>query len=250
MSQIFTKTASPSQIAWEAAGLNWLPTADGALVVQLVEYGGRTLVTKRLQTCPPTRQAAIDFGNALASTHAAGATAFGVGPADWDQAEPGWIGATRLPLGRFERWGDFYAELRLLPHARAARRQGALSAHGLDLIEQVCERLRDGIFDDERPPARIHGDLWAGNLLPTPAGLVMIDPAAHCGHGLTDLAMLELFGYPQLRAIQDAYAQAAGLDADWRVLIGLHQLHPLLVHAELFGGGYGHQAVEVAGRYV
>jgi fructosamine-3-kinase len=29
----------------------------------------------------------------------------------------------------------------------------------------------------------------------------------------------------------------------------VHQLHPLLVHAALFGGGYGVQATQVALRY-
>ena len=77
----------------------------------------------------------------------------------------------------------------------------------------------------------------------------MIDPAAHGGHGETDLAMLALFGCPQLRVVEDAYAEAAGSAPDWRLRSGLHQLHPLLVHAELSGSGYGRQAVEVAHAY-
>ena len=66
---------------------------------------------------------------------------------------------------------------------------------------------------------------------------------------VTDLAMLALFGCPQLRVVEDAYAEAAGSAPDWRRRSGLHQLHPLLVHAELFGSGYGRQAVEVAHAY-
>ncbi len=69
------------------------------------------------------------------------------------------------------------------------------------------------------------------------------------GHGETDLAMLALFGCPQLRVVEDAYAEAAGSAPDWRLRSGLHQLHPLLVHAELFDSGYGRQAVEVAHAY-
>ena len=78
----------------------------------------------------------------------------------------------------------------------------------------------------------------------------LLDPAAHGGHRLTDLAMLALFGTPYLDRIHDAYAEASEwLPDGWRELIGLHQLHPLLVHAELFGGGYRHRAVAIAGRY-
>ena len=37
--------------------------------------------------------------------------------------------------------------------------------------------------------------------------------------------------------------------AGWRDRVPLHQVHPLLVHAALFGGGYGSQAVSAARRY-
>ena len=47
-----------------------------------------------------------------------------------------------------------------------------------------------------------------------------------------------------------AYADAsAHLPSGWRDLVPLHQLHPLLVHAVLFGGGYGDRAVAAASRY-
>jgi fructosamine-3-kinase len=107
----------------------------------------------------------------------------------------------------------------------------------------------DGEFDDDRPAARIHGDLWSGNVIFTSAGVVLIDPAAHGGHGLTDLAMLHLFGAPYLETITAAYAEAAELPEGWVDLIGLHQLHPLLVHAVSHGPSYGAEAGRIAERY-
>ena len=87
-------------------------------------------------------------------------------------------------------------------------------------------------------------------MLWSPNGVVLIDPAAHGGHRLTDLAMLGLFCTPHLQRILDVYAEASTwLPDGWRDLIGLHQLHPLLVHAELFGGGYGARTLEIARRY-
>lgn len=86
--------------------------------------------------------------------------------------------------------------------------------------------------------ARLHGDLWSGNLMWTPAGVVLIDPAACGGHPETDLAMLELFGAPHLAEILEGYATGGDLATDWRDRIGLHQIFPLLVHALLFGAGY------------
>ena len=74
----------------------------------------------------------------------------------------------------------------------------------------------------------------------------LIDPAAHGGHRETDLAMLHLFGCPQLERVLAAYEEVSPLAAGWRGRVGLHQLFPLLVHAVLFGGGFGSQAVAAA----
>jgi fructosamine-3-kinase len=146
-------------------------------------------------------------------------------------------------------WGRFYAEQRMLPYARRARDLGHLSEAAAARVDRVAERLISGEFDDDVPPARIHGDLWSGNLIFTAGGVVLIDPAAHGGHGLTDLAMLHLFGAPHLEAITAAYAEAAGLVGGWVELIALHQLHPLLVHAVSHGPSYGAEAGRIAAKY-
>lgn len=251
MTATFAKTrpAGPDAYPAEAAGLSWLAAAGSgaARIVGVVEVSPERLVLERLTPARPSRQAAADFGAALATTHAAGAAAFGAPPAGWHG--DGYIGTQRLSLQPTERWGAFYAEQRMLPYADAAARIGNLTGRGRQLVERVAERLRDGDFDDDRPVARIHGDLWAGNVIFTADGVVLIDPAAHGGHGLTDLAMLQLFGAPELSTIASAYADAAVLDDDWPGLIGLHQLHPLLVHAVTHGPSYGAEAEAVAARY-
>ncbi len=122
----------------------------------------------------------------------------------------------------------------------------------MDVIRRVCERLESGdeaLTGPLEPPSRLHGDLWSGNVLWSPDGVVLVDPAAHGGHRETDLAMLALFGLPHLDRVLAAYDEAHPLAEGWRDRVGLHQLHPLLVHATLFGGGYAARAVEVARRY-
>lgn len=229
--------------AAEAAGLRWLAVPGGAPVVGVHDVSRTRLVIDRLETGPATAKAAEQFGRQLARTHDAGASWFGVGPAGGPGV--GWIGDAPLPLRTTPAagWGTWYAEDRLLHHARRA---------GLadSALTRVIDRLAAGEFDDDAPPARLHGDLWSGNVLWSPSGVVLIDPAAHGGHRITDLAMLALFGTPHLARIHAAYDEASTwLPGGWRELIGLHQLHPLLVHADLFGGGYGAQAIEVARRY-
>ncbi|HOZ57606.1 MAG TPA: fructosamine kinase family protein [Nakamurella multipartita] len=247
--------APPQFFAWEAAGLAWLGRADGGTaVVEVHEVGDTRIVLERIAPAPATRAAAQAFGRSLARTHAAGADAFGAAAPGWNG--DGWIGRQELTIRPFDRWGEFYATTRLQPYARAAHRVGHLSAAAVHIVDRVCARLVAGEFDDDTPPARIHGDLWGGNVLygrlgtgSPAAGAVLIDPAAHGGHGLTDLAMLALFGTEHLSLVLAAYAEAAQLRPDWADLIGLHQLHPLLVHAVSHGPSYGQQAVAVADRY-
>ena len=88
--------------------------------------------------------------------------------------------------------------------------------------------------------------LWSADGAGAADGAWLIDPAAHGGHRETDLAMLALFGCPQLATILDAYDEAAPLAAGWRERVPLHQLFPLLVHVVLFGRGYAAQAVAAA----
>jgi fructosamine-3-kinase len=243
--------APPTFFGWEAAGLEWLRAADGVDVVEVRDVGAQHITLNRVDERAATGIAAERFGRDLALTHSAGAAAFGAGPPGW--TGDGFIGRQPLALQSFSAWGEFYARTRVLPFARAAQRVGNLDADGVRVIERVCARLVDGDFDDDRPPARIHGDLWAGNVLYAGNGggvrAVLIDPAAHGGHGLTDLAMLALFGTPHLSRVHSGYAEAAGLPTGWRELIGLHQLHPLLVHADSHSAGYGRQACYVASRY-
>jgi fructosamine-3-kinase len=236
---------------YEAAGLRWLAAAGSgrAAVVEVVEVHDRELTLSRLDPAPATVEAAADFGRRLAVTHDAGADAFGAPPEGW--TGDGWIGSEPMTLDPCSTWGAFYAEQRCLPYARRAYDRGALEADELAVVERACTRIASGMYDDDAPPARIHGDLWSGNVVVTGAGFVLIDPAAHGGHRITDLAMLSLFGAPHLDHILGAYESASThLPRHWRSLLLLHRLHPLLVHAALFGGAYGPQALAAATRYL
>jgi fructosamine-3-kinase len=124
--------------------------------------------------------------------------------------------------------------------------RGAVDRADQHAIELLCDRVAD-LGGPAELPARIHGDLWSGNVHWAADGRAyLIDPAAHGGHRETDLAMLALFGAPQLDRILAAYDAAWPLSDGWRERVPLHQLHPVLVHAALFGGSYGARAGALA----
>jgi fructosamine-3-kinase len=239
-------------LAAEANGLRWLGQAgavpvpdvlgvdDKALVISLVPAGGQ-----------PDARAAFGFGADLARMHAHGADSFG---APW----PGYIAGlpldnTPLDQAAFDRttldnnlsWSQWYAERRLASFLPTAMSSGALRAQEAALVEAVIERLT-AMTGDQEPPSRIHGDCWSGNVLWSGGRGWLIDPAAHGGHRETDLAMLALFGAPRLDVIVAGYESVAPLAPGWQSRVPLHQLHPLLVHACLFGASYRSAVAESA----
>ncbi len=252
MRSIFRKTGTESQISYEVAGLSWLRTRNGAEIVQVLDSGPGWLEEPRLRQEHPTPSQARRFGAQLARTHAAGA--------DWlGQAPPGFegdgsVGSARIPLPERDEapstWGAFFAEFRIRPYLQAFR------GRDRQILDELCEALAEGTWDHPQPSlvtapaARTHGDLWGGNVLWTAGGAVLIDPLAAGGHAETDLANLGLFGAPHLAEIIAGYQSVSALASGWQERVKLHQMHLLVIHAYLFGGGYIHQSVEVAGRYL
>ena len=244
----FVKTradASPGEYAAEAAALRWLAepgvlrtpgvlaVEDGYLVLEWVAPG-------RLDAAGEQ-----ELGRGLAATHAAGAPGFGEFAGEGGRSR---FGSLQLPNEPTADWPEFYAERRLHPLARLARERGALGAAGIDAVERVCQRLPD-LAGPAEPPARLHGDLWTGNVMADSLGRPwLIDPSAYGGHREVDLAMLRLFGAPSDRVFA-SYEEIAPLAGGWEERVGLYQLLPLLVHALLFGGSYRAAAERMALRY-
>ncbi|MET9833312.1 fructosamine kinase family protein [Streptomyces sp. NPDC006385] len=228
----------------EAAGLRWLADTGTVRVPALHGHDEQWLVTDRVTTGRPGPEAAERFGRDLAALHAAGAPAFGAPPPDGP--EDAYIGLAPMRNVTGPDWPGWYAEHRVLPYLRRAVDDGTVRSAEAPVIEQVCERLPE-LAGPAEPPARLHGDLWNGNVLWGADGHAwLIDPAAHGGHRETDLAMLHLFGCPHLDRILDGYRQTSPLADGWADRIALHQIFPLLVHAVLFGRGYAEQALTAA----
>jgi fructosamine-3-kinase len=244
----FVKTrrdAAPGEYATEAAALWWLAEPGALGVPEVLEAGDRFLALQWLEEGGALDEEAL--GRGLAQVHAAGASAFGAAPPGAPEPPRGVaplrIGPLLLPNDPAPDWPAFYAERRLLALLERARVGGRAER----AVEAVCDRIHD-LAGPPEPPARLHGDLWSGNVLTSGGRPYVIDPAAYGGHREVDLAMLRLFGSPSLR-FYAAYEEVAPLAAGHEERVPLYQLFPLLVHAALFGGRYATSVERAALRY-
>lgn len=273
--EAFVKTradAAPGEYQAEAEGLRWLAEPGALRTPRVLEADERYLALEWVAPGRLDAAGALELGAGLAATHAAGAPCFGVPPGGFcgdareDGGDVGEDGGDRGGAGervgtgaRFgslglsneptRDWPTFYAQRRLLPLARMGRERGVLPAATATAVERVCERLAELVGPAEAP-ARLHGDLWSGNVMADADGRPwLIDPSAYGGHREMDLAMLLLFGAPS-QLLFHAYEERAPLAEGWRERMELYQLAPLLVHSLLFGDSYVAAVERAAARYV
>lgn len=249
---VFAKTHAhppPGFFTTEAAGLRWLaaPAVVAVPEVLAVSDGDEDhpahLVLAWIDEGTATAGTEADLGRALAALHRAAPTSFG-------RDDRRTTGSRALPNEPCATWAEFYASQRLGPLARLASDAGALATDAIAGLERLADphRLAE-VGGPPEVPARLHGDLWAGNRLVDRTGRSwLIDPAAHGGHREFDLAMMRLFGGFG-EACFAAYAEAFPLADGWRGRVDLHQIAPLVVHAIKFGGHYRRAAAEAIATY-
>ena len=233
----------------EAAGLRWLAAADAVRVptVLAVSDGAASdppfLVLEWVDVGPPRPTTEAQLGRALARLHLAAPACFG-------REDRRTTGSRGLPNDPLPTWAEFYGTQRLAPLARLAQEATALSTTAIAGLDRLADPVRLARFGGaDEPPARLHGDLWAGNRLVDERGdSWLIDPAAHGGHREFDLAMMRLFGGFG-DACFAAYAELHPLADGWEDRVALHQIAPLVVHAIKFGGHYVGAAEAAIARY-
>lgn len=225
---VFAKTharAPEGMYAAEADGLAFL--AEGPLrVPRVLSYSREVLWLEWLESKPRVHDFDERLGRGLATLHRLSPPSFG-------HPRDNFIGP--LPQSNTAEldWPTFYAERRLRPMLERARVDPSTRRR----FDRLFARLPELVGPPE-PPARLHGDLWGGNLHVDERGEpALIDPAVYGGHREIDLAMMRLFGGFSARVFA-SYAEAHPLAPGHEDRVGLHQLYPLLVHAALFGASY------------
>ena len=244
----FVKTnadAPPGMFAAEARGLAWLAEARAVRVPAVLAVGdGRPAFLVLELVAPAAKRRDFDeaLGRGLASLHRASPPAFGL---DHDN----FIGSLPQSNRSHPTWAAFFRAERLEPQLRLAHDAGRLTPALRRSFERLWPRL-DELVGPEEPPARLHGDLWGGNLHVGEDGSpCVIDPAVYGGHREVDLAMMRLFGGFSARVFS-AYAEDFPLAPGHAERVPLYQLYPLLVHLNLFGGGYAASVASALAPYV
>jgi fructosamine-3-kinase len=244
---VFMKTndrAPAEMFVTEATGLQWLREAGALRIPEVLAASSSPpfLVLELLE--PGRRRADFDeaLGRGLALLHRAGASGFG-----WEHDN--FIGPLPQSNRQHASFPEFYWHERLAPQLRLAIASARATRRLREGLERLADRL-PALVPDGEPPARLHGDLWGGNLHVDAGGNpCLIDPAAYGGHREIDLAMMRLFGGFGARvfeAYEEVWPLAPG--ADRRV--ALFQLYPLMVHVNLFGGSYVASVEQSLARYV
>ncbi len=234
----------PEMFIVEAEGLHLMEKAVDGSVPLVIAVGEANEISFLLLEWiePGTRGINFwpDFGKLVAEMHKCSNVKFGL-------KRNNYIGSLAQSNLNYERWVDFFIQERLEPQIRVARDNGLISNAIMNQFQNLYLKL--GEIIPEEKPALLHGDLWNGNFLVNKTGgAMLIDPAVYYGHREMDLAMTKLFGGFDAEFYK-AYEEHFPIKEGFETRIDIHNLYPLMVHVNLFGGGYMEQVVSILNKF-
>lgn len=233
----------PQMFQKEAKGLELLRNSGAINIpeVLLTADAGKHsfLLLEFIDSAPIKADFWDDFGKSLATLHSHKAEKFGL---DHDN----FMGSLEQSNNFHESWITFFIEERLGPQVRLAREKNAISKNDILAFERLYLKLGD-VFP-KASPSLLHGDLWSGNFMVNEAGKpCLIDPAVYYGHPEIDIAMTTLFGGFSQR-FYEVYNHNNPLEKGWQNRLNIYNLYPLMIHVNLFGGGYLGSVRGILGR--
>lgn len=223
----------------EAFGLSQLEQTN-FLVPKVLKVGVNFLLMSWLQASSFDANSWVNFGLKLAQMHKLSSKTFGL-------ESDNYIGTLPQSNATTHTWTEFFVTQRLEPQIKSAVDSGIGSKAWIVKLDQLSVKLNNLI--PEELPALLHGDLWSGNVMNTYKGCAIFDPSVYYGHREMDLAMARLFGGFGSEML-GAYHSEFAIEPGFLERVDLHNLYPLLVHVNLFGGAYVDQVERVFKRFV
>lgn len=161
-----------------------------------------------------------------------------------------YLGASPQMNGWNDDWITFFGEKRIAFQMELARQKGRLPPIREARLCKFIARLPSWLAGVQRKPALLHGDLWAGNIIPNAQHRpVLIDPAVYYGDREAEIAYTECFGGFSSRFYQ-AYHAHYPLDPGYQDRRNIYNLYHLLNHLNIFGETYGAQVDAILRYYV
>src|SRR5258706_8890170 len=234
----------PKMFEAEAKGLTLLKKINAIGIPEVLgaEKAGNYsfIVLEFIEAAPRVRNFWQNFGSSLAGLHSNSSELFGL-PYDND------IGSLQQSNFQKKIWMEFFIEGRLEKQIALAKNSGAIDSATVQQFNRLYNKLPEII--PEEKPSLIHGDLWNGNFMTGADGKAwLIDPAVYYGHREMDLAMTKLFGGFSTD-FYESYNETFPLQKGFNNRVDIHNLYPLLVHVNLFGGGYLHEVKNILSRF-
>ena len=219
----------------EYNGLMLLKKTKTIFVPEVLSVDDNFLILPFIPPGLPNSRFWKTFGIKLAKLHKVNTKQFGLSINNY-------IGSLNQRNTQHKDWATFFIEARLKEQLHI----GAFSKKLLSDFDKLFQKI-PSIFPEE-PPSLIHGDLWIGNVIINQDNMpTLIDPAVYYGHREMDIAMSKLFGgfHDQFYS---SYNENYPLSDGWQERVDICNLYPLLVHVNLFGGGYYSQVKTILSR--
>lgn len=235
----------PGMFVAEAKGLKLLRNAGAIHVPEVITEGvagpWQFLVLEFVEERPKAGSYWVELGQQLATMHKQTAPTYGL---DHDN----YIGSLPQQNTPAKKWTDFFITQRLEVQVKLALDRGKLNTETVRLFGTLYNKLGDLL--PEEKPSLLHGDLWSGNLIINAEGKpCLIDPAVYYGHREAEIAFTTLFGGFSAE-FYNSYHEAFALAPGYAERFDIYNLYPLMVHVNLFGGGYISQVVSILRQWV
>jgi protein-ribulosamine 3-kinase len=237
-------TLYPGMFAAEAKGLDLLKNTNLITIPAVIGWdedeNDQFLLLEFVEGMTRSVTFWKDLGNRLATLHQVSFPEFGL---DHDN----YIGSLKQFNKPSTSWIDFFITYRIQTQLDIGLQSKVIDQRTAKTFERLFKKLPDLISVEK--PSLIHGDLWNGNLMvDKDGGPCLIDPAVYYGHREVELAMTKLFG-GFARAFYDSYNESFPLTPGYEERFDIYNLYPLLVHVNLFGGGYLQQINSILKKY-
>lgn len=241
----WSEDATPEIFESEAKGLELLRSTHTVRVPAVLSYGARGgksyLLLEYLSERPPVRGYWEDLGTRVAALHRHTHTHFGL-------SFNNYIGSLEQSNDFYKDWTDFFIDRRLKVQSGLAYYNGIAGKSLLTKLEKLYKKLPDLL--PRAAPSLLHGDLWSGNVISGNNGKAwLIDPAVYYGNREAEMAFTRLFGGFD-DDFYEGYQEAHPLESGFGDRVGLYNLYPLLVHANLFGATYITAVENVLKRFI